>query len=64
MEVKFKYNLYDRVKTPLVDNGIITMLGFDDGGNTYYVSNNVEGVAEKWWNESKVTTVLVESNKT
>jgi len=32
MEVNFKYKLYDRVKTPLVDNGIITMLGGDEGG--------------------------------
>jgi len=55
MEVNFKYKLYDRVKTPLVDNGIITMLGVDDGGVCYYVCNNVDGVGERWWQESQVT---------
>ncbi len=54
---EFKFDLYEKVNTPLVDNGIITMLGIDDGGRTYYVSNNVQGVANCWWVESQLVKV-------
>ena len=53
--VEFKFDLYDKVKTPLVDYGIVTMLGVDDGGNCYYISNSTQGVAEKWWTEAQLT---------
>ena len=56
-EVKFRFELYDRVNTPLVEEGIITMLGVDDGGNQYFVSNNKDGVADKWWHESQLRLV-------
>ena len=56
MEPMFKYNLYDRINTPLVNNGIITMLGVDDGGTCYYVKSSVEGVEDTWWYESRIST--------
>lgn len=57
MKIDYNYDLYDRVNTPLVDNGIITMLGYDDTGIVYFVENNVQGVANKWWKENKVVLV-------
>lgn len=54
---EFKFDLYDKVNTPLVKNGIVTMLGVDDGGKTYYIANNVQGVSERWWTESNLVKV-------
>ena len=56
--VDFKFDLYDKVDTPLVKDGIITMLGVDDGGKCYYVCNNRDGVAEKWWHEDQITGAI------
>ena len=55
MEVQFKFNIYEKVNTPLVDNAIVTMLGYQDGINRYYIENNVQGVANAWWSEDQVT---------
>lgn len=52
--VEFEFDLYDRVNTPLVDNGMISMLGYDDMGIVYFVENNIQGVANRWWKESKL----------
>lgn len=57
MKLEFKYNLYDRVNTPLVDNGIITMYGYDDTGIVYFVENNIQGVSNRWWKEDKLVLV-------
>lgn len=37
MKVEFKYELEQRITTPFGKDGIITMLGFDDGGIQYFV---------------------------
>jgi len=57
MKVEYKYNVYDRVKTPLVDNGIVTMLGYQDGIVKYFVESNTEGAENCWWIESNVSKV-------
>lgn len=51
---EFKFDLYDRVNTPLTAEGIVTMLGVDMGGRTYFIENGVDGVADKWWPESQL----------
>jgi len=57
MEIKFKYEEYTRVNTPLVDMGIITMLGYQDGIVKYYVENNVDGATNCWWPEDKISPI-------
>lgn len=37
MDVNFKFELDEKVKTVFGDNGIVVMCAIDDGGNTYYV---------------------------
>jgi len=54
-KVEFKFDTYDRVNTPLVDNAIVTMLGVQDSVNRYYIENNVNGVANTWWAEDQLT---------
>ena len=56
IEIKFRFELYQAVVTPL-SNGIITMLGVDDGGNQYFVNNSEQGVADRWWPESQLRLV-------
>ena len=53
-EVNFKFDLYERVETPLTGSGIITMLGVDKGGNTYYVTSAQQGVSNNWWPEDQI----------
>ena len=57
MEVEFKFNIYERVNTPLVDNAVVTMLGYQDGIIKYYTENNVHGVTNDWWPEDQLTKV-------
>ena len=47
-EVSYRFNVDDRVVTPFGDTGIITMLGFDDGGNQYYVKTKLDS---QWYKE-------------
>ena len=54
---EFKFDLYDRVNTPLVTEGIVTMLGVDEGGITYFIESAVDGVANKWWPESQLDAI-------
>lgn len=54
MDVTYKFKQNDRVNTPLVDSAIITMLGYQDGNIKYYIENNVQGVANGWWNEDQL----------
>lgn len=32
-KLEFKFDIDQEVKTPFGDDGIVTMLGYDDGGN-------------------------------
>lgn len=54
LTVDFKFDLWDKVVTPLC-NGIVTMIGYDEQGPTYFISNNIQGCADKWWPESTLT---------
>jgi len=49
MKVDFKFKLDEKVITVFGDNGIVSMLGVDDGGIVYYVkaSNNSDWFKEK-----------------
>ncbi len=47
-EISYKFSVDDRVTTPFGDTGIITMLGFDDGGNQYHVKTKL---SSKWFKE-------------
>jgi len=57
MQVNYKYKQHDRVHTPLVKDGIITMLGYQDGLIKYYIENNTQGVDSSWWGEDQLTAV-------
>jgi|GEM_PF-2341173 len=48
MNITYRYKLYDRVDTPLYTNCIITMLGYDSGGTTYYTRHQA---GNDWWSE-------------
>ena len=49
--VKYKYDLDQRVTTPFGDPGIVTLLGFDDSGPTYYVKTRTES---NWFKEKEL----------
>lgn len=51
-KVEFKFDTYARVKTPLTDRGIVTMLGYQDGITKYYVESADNGVENTWWREA------------
>lgn len=51
MVVKFKFKLEQKVITPFDEKGIISMLGYDDGGNTYYVKTNMNS---QWFKEKEL----------
>lgn len=51
MEVEFKFTIDDKVKTPFGKDGIVTMLGVDDGGVKYYIKT---GESSDWHKESEV----------
>ena len=58
MEVNFKYEMDENIivnfgKVP----GVITMLGFDDGGIQYYVVTADKGLTNKWWKEKQISKV-------
>lgn len=50
--VTFKFDLDQAVKTPFGDDGIVTMLGRDDGGNCYYVKT---AKFSQWYKEKELT---------
>ena len=54
MDIVFVFKLDQAVTTPFGAKGIITMLGFDDGGNKYYVATETGG---NWFKESQITAV-------
>jgi hypothetical protein len=47
----FKFDLDERVMTPFGQQGIIVMLGFDDGGRKYYVQTSTNS---DWYKESQI----------
>jgi len=56
MDVNFKYAVDEKVVTPLSDAvGIVSMLGFDEGGKQYYIITNDKGLSDRWWREKLLT---------
>ena len=51
MTVTFKFELDQRVITPFEEKGIVSCLGFDDGGNQYYVKTKSES---QWFKEKEL----------
>lgn len=56
MKVEFVFTLDQKVVTPFGETGIITMLGYDDGGKHYHVKTKENST---WWKES----LLIAANK-
>ena len=50
-EVSYKFSVDDRVITPFGDTGIVTMLGFNDGGNQYHVKTKLDS---QWYKEKEL----------
>jgi hypothetical protein len=55
MEIKFKFVLDQSVKTPFGSTGIVSMMAFDDSGNTYYVKTETGG---NWFKEAHLSSVV------
>lgn len=51
MNVTFKFTLDQNVTTPFGEPGIVSMLGVDGGGNTYFVKTKAGG---EWFKESQL----------
>ncbi len=51
MTVTFEFNIDQRVITPFGEDGIIAMLGVDDGGNQYYVKTKSQS---NWFKEKEL----------
>lgn len=51
MHVTFKFTLDQNVTTPFGEAGLITVLGYDENGNTYYVKTAGGG---NWFKESQL----------
>jgi len=51
MKINFEYELDQKVITPFNEEGIITMCGFDDGGNQYYVKTKSQS---QWYKEKEL----------
>lgn len=45
------FELDERVKTPFGDEGLVSMLGVDDGGNIYYVKTKD---SSNWFKEGQL----------
>lgn len=56
VELKFEHGIDKRVLTPFGEEGIVTMLGFDDGGKHYYVKTKL---TSSWYKEGDVTYLPV-----
>ena len=50
--VDFKFDVDDEVVTPFGDDGIISMIGVDEGGNMYYVKTAKN---DNWFKEVQLT---------
>lgn len=52
--VEYVYKIDQKVKTPFGDVGIVSMLGFDDGGNQYFVKTATDG---QWYKEKQLSPI-------
>lgn len=50
--INFKFDLNQKIITPLGNLGIVTMCAFDSGGNEYYV---ITSKTQTWYLESLLT---------
>jgi len=50
--VSFEFDIDEQVKTPFGDLGIVSMLGYDDGGPQYFVKTKEGG---NWYKESQLS---------
>ena len=50
--VQYEYDLDQKVKTPFGEEGLISMLAFDDGGNCYYVKTAKDS---NWFKEGQLS---------
>ena len=49
--VEFKFDMDQKVETPFGDIGIVTMLGFDEAGNRYFIQTAKQSV---WFKEDQL----------
>ena len=49
--IEFKFELDQRVITPFKEIGIISMLGYDEGGNQYYTKSKS---SSNWFKEKEL----------
>ncbi len=54
MNVNFKFNVGDAVINMFGTEGVVTFLGFGDGGNQYSVK--VASGETAWWKESELNS--------
>ncbi len=54
MNIEFTYKLDQRIITPFGKEGIITMLGFDEGGKMYYVKTEI---SSNWHKEGELSYI-------
>ena len=52
-KVEYKFYMDQCVTTPFGDNGIIEMLGYNDGGIKYYVKTKADS---SWFKEAELTS--------
>lgn len=52
--VSFGFAMDEHVLTPFGDKAIVSMLGFDEGGNTYYVKTVHGG---SWFKENQLSKI-------
>lgn len=50
--VEYKFDLDQKVKTPFGDEGIVSMIGFDEGGKQYFVKTSNNG---QWFKEDQLS---------
>lgn len=50
--VNYLYNMDQKVKTPFGEEGIVSMLAYDDGGNQYFVKT---AKSSDWFKEAHLT---------
>ena len=50
--VEYQYDMDQKVKTPFGEEGLVSMLAFDDGGNCYFVKTAKDS---NWFKEAQLT---------
>jgi len=59
MKIEFKFNVDERVTTPFKEEGIVEMLGFDDGGIKYYITTPTNS---NWFRENTLESIETKNN--